>query len=171
MSDLGRGIVPDEQNEGQQNLAEEYRRTIVEIQSKLYDKTTAYTNLVMLGGYAGSFTLWSYTKQQLPPRANIIVALTLGMSLVGFVLYQVYKIAMQIKHFTFVRYLLSPNRTLAEFFDEYNRLEKVEAEQALRGSNVATFVISYCLLTALFSLGLLFVNFCLTLFNLPGWPS
>jgi hypothetical protein len=57
MGNVGRGIVPDEQNEEQKNLADEYRRTIVEIQSKLYDKATAYTNLVMLGGYAGSFTL------------------------------------------------------------------------------------------------------------------
>jgi hypothetical protein len=171
MSDLNKGgVAPDQNNDEQKQLAEEYRRTIVDIQSKLYDKATAYTNLVMLGGYAGGFTLWSYTKSQLPPRANIIVALSLGMSLVGFVLYQVYKIAMQIRHFTFVRYLLSPNRTLTEFFTEYNRLDRIEAEQALRGSNVAVFVITYCLLTALFALGLLFINFCLTLYNQPGWP-
>ncbi len=93
------------------------------------------------------------------------------MSLVGFVLYQVYKIAMQIKHFTFVRYLLSPNRTLTEFFIEYNRLDKVEAEEALRSSNVALFVIAYCLLTSLFALSLLFANFCLVLYDRPGWPS
>jgi hypothetical protein len=84
-------------------------------------------------------------KATIATRANIVVALTLGMSLVGFVLYQVYKIVMQIKHFTFVRYLLSPNRTLGEFFDQYNRLEKIEAEQALRGSYVAVFVIYYLL--------------------------
>jgi hypothetical protein len=165
------GITPDSQNADHLKLADEFRRTIVDIQSKLYDKATAYTNLVMLGGYAGSFTLWSYTKQQLPPRATIYIALWLGASLVGFVLYQVYKIAMQIKHFTYIRYLLSPNRTLPEFFEEYNRLERLEAEAALSSSLIAVFVIVFCLITALCALGLLFLNFCFTLLGVAGWPS
>jgi hypothetical protein len=165
------GITPDPSNEGHRRLADEYRKTIVDIQSKLYDKASAYTNLVMLGGYAGSFTLWSYTKQQLPARASIIVALCLGSSLVGFVLYQVYKIVSQITHFTHIRYLLSPNRTLIQFFSEYNRLENLEAEKALDNSHVAAFVLTFCLITALTALGLLFLNFCFSLLGVTGWPA
>jgi len=46
------GPVPPQGPMGQNDLATEYRNTVIEIQSQLFDKTATYSNLIMVGGYA-----------------------------------------------------------------------------------------------------------------------
>lgn len=63
----------------------------IQIISAAYDRAAAYTNLVILAGYAGTFTLWSFTKDFLPENTAITIALMMGISLFSFCGWEVYK--------------------------------------------------------------------------------
>src|SRR5258707_10744657 len=110
------GPVPPADKVEANELAAAYRNTVIEIQSKLFDRAAAYSNLIMLGGYAGAFTIWANTKSQLSPKSNVVIAALLGVSLAVFVFYQVFKMAGHLWHFDKVRRLLSDNLTVPEFF-------------------------------------------------------
>jgi hypothetical protein len=56
-----------------------------------FEKAGAYTNLVMLAGYAGLFALWQFTKEHLSRDQTIWVALFILLSIAIFVLYEVFK--------------------------------------------------------------------------------
>ena len=42
--------------------AERVRQMVIDIQTKAFDRASAYTNLLMLGGYAGAFAIWNFTR-------------------------------------------------------------------------------------------------------------
>lgn len=166
------GVVPDDQSEAQNALAERFKDTMIDAQSKLYDKSTAYSNLIMVGGYAGAFTIWGNTTDDLTRHANILVATTIGFSLLVFILYQVYKMATHILHFNKIRYIISDNRTLAEFFREWNALEKQQANYTLRNDTWASAIcLVICVGTALTGVFTLFYNFLAIMFDWPKWPA
>ena len=88
------------QLEDQLAQQEKVKTTLIEIQSKIYDKASACTNLIMVGGYAGSFATWAATRAHLTTRTNIAVALALTISLSAFIFFEVYKMT-----YTAVRFL------------------------------------------------------------------
>jgi len=51
----------------------------------------AYTNLVIVAGYAGLFALWHLTKEHLSRNQILSAALLLLVSIIVFVLFEVYK--------------------------------------------------------------------------------
>ena len=125
----------------------------------------------MVGGYAGAFTIWGNAKAQLPAKANVLIALLLGVSLVVFVFYQVYKMAAHVSHFRRVRVLLRDGLPLQEFFDKYNKLDQEAKKLTLQsGVMVSTLCFWFCVIPAMIALGLLFYNFVASLLGLPMWP-
>ena len=68
---------------------------VVETQIRIiagsYEKANAYTNLIILAGYAGLFALWQFTKDHLSRTQSTISALLLLTSIVIFVLFEIYK--------------------------------------------------------------------------------
>lgn len=167
---VGTTPVPGKVDEN--DLAAEYRKTIVEIQSQLFDKASTYSNLIMVGGYAGAFTVWGNVKAQLPANANMSVALCLGVSLSIFIFYQVFKMAAHVRHFRKVRALLSEELSLPDFFQKYNDLDLQSRKATLRsGVFVSTFCFVACVAPALIALAILFYNFCAALIGFPMWPG
>lgn len=65
--------------------------THVKILTAAYDKAMAYTNLVIVAGYASLFGLWHLTKEQLSRNQILSAALLLLVSIIIFVLFEVYK--------------------------------------------------------------------------------
>jgi hypothetical protein len=57
------------------------QEAIIEIVSRTHDRASAYTNLVMLGGYTGAFAIWNFSREHLTVKATASVALLLGTSL------------------------------------------------------------------------------------------
>jgi hypothetical protein len=166
------GVVPEQGNEGQQAQAEQFKNTVVEIQSRLFDKSSAFNNLIMLGGYAGAFTIWSYVKTSLSPRAMIVVALLLGLSLSVFIFFAVYKMAQSIIHYNKIRFLLGEGRTIAQFFEKLNELERQQARRTLQiGTLPSAICLSFCVLTSLGAAAILFYNFFAVLIGWPSWPE
>ena len=71
--------------------AERVRHTLIDIQTKIFDRAAAYTNLIMLGGYAGGFAIWNFTREILGKQAEVWVALLLTISLATFIFFEVFK--------------------------------------------------------------------------------
>lgn len=55
------------------------------------EKASAYTNLVILAGYAGLFALWQFARDHLSRGQTIWVAFLLLISIAIFVIYEIYK--------------------------------------------------------------------------------
>lgn len=56
-----------------------------------YERSVAYTNVVMIGGYAAFFALWSATKPVLSGRLALAAALMMTVSAAVFVFFEVVK--------------------------------------------------------------------------------
>jgi hypothetical protein len=66
-----------------------------QVYTHIYQSATTYTNLIMLGGYAGIFAVWQMTKQHLDRNVTILTALLMCTSLFLFAGYEVYKMIRQ----------------------------------------------------------------------------
>jgi hypothetical protein len=61
----------------------------------LYDKATAYLKLVLGIGYAGFYTVWSGTKDQMGTGAKISSAALMTFSVFVYILTEVYQMRLQ----------------------------------------------------------------------------
>ena len=50
--------------------AERVRHILIDIQTKVFDRAAAYTNLIMFGGYVGGFAIWNFTRDMLGTSAQ-----------------------------------------------------------------------------------------------------
>lgn len=66
-------------------------KELKEIQSKFFDQATNYTKLVLSLGYGGFFAAWSITRQYLPPRRMVWSILFLIISLLVFILFEIWQ--------------------------------------------------------------------------------
>jgi hypothetical protein len=101
---------------------EETRQHIVEQQIKLltasYDKAMAYTNLIIIAGYAGFFGLWNLCKDLLSQKQETYSALFMLCSLTIFVLFEVFKtFSIQAQNRKMAKIFFSPeaNKTLETY--------------------------------------------------------
>ena len=75
----------------QARIATEISDTQIKVVTAIFDKAVAYTNLMMVGGYAGFFGLWQLTKDFLSKPQALWAALLMLISLVSFILFEVIK--------------------------------------------------------------------------------
>jgi hypothetical protein len=109
--------VIDRQNAAQQLGAIEQQKRFV---AHMYQQSSAYTNLIMIAGYAGIFGLWQITKAQLSSFTVNGVASLIAFSLLVFVAFEVKKM---VSMGFFMRRL---NRILAENFEPAERVRAWE---------------------------------------------
>ena len=85
------GMTEAEEDARRKAVAKE----IFEAQSKLYgvlyDKATAYTNLLMGAGFAAYFGVWSLVRQSLTKRQVLLAAILMLLSLASFVFFELWK--------------------------------------------------------------------------------
>ncbi len=74
-----------------------------------------YTNLVMLGGYAGLFGLWQMARPQLSSHSNALVGTGISISLMLFAGFEIYKMINEAWHSHQLESLL---RSEKDFTDE-----------------------------------------------------
>ena len=61
------------------------------LQASLFDKASTYTKVIIGLGYGGFFAAWSATRAQLSPRLLVSSALCVTISLVFFVVFEIYQ--------------------------------------------------------------------------------
>jgi len=83
-----------------------------EAQSMLFDKASTYTKLIFGLAYGGFFAFWSGTKQYLTPKQLVWSALLVTVSLMLFVLFEVFNAAI-LSHMA-IRFAKSTNVPVAD---------------------------------------------------------
>lgn len=149
--------------------ADKAKDRIVEMQSRIFDKAAAYTNLILIAGYASAFAIWNLTKALLSPKTTIAVALFLGLSLVCFIFFEVYKMVMNANYYSKFSVIMKDVNSPHDFLQKYKIFETNIHRNSVGFKKVWVFSLWFCIITALISLGILFYNFIV--FLLPVWPS
>ncbi len=104
--------------------AERVRHILIDIQTKVFDRAAAYTNLIMFGGYAGGFAIWNFTRDMLGTSAQAWVALLLIISLATFILFEVFKMVFSSKAVFRQRAILTKEMPPDQFFAKLRELEQ-----------------------------------------------
>ena len=81
----------DFQKSEQERIKNEIIEHEIKIVSVLYDKSCAYTQLIIVAGYAGFFGIWSLIKEDISSKSAIWSALFLISSIAIFVFFEVGK--------------------------------------------------------------------------------
>ena len=93
----------------QERQATELVDAQVKMLTAVFDKATAYTNLMIVGAYAGFFGLWQLTKDYLTKPEALWSALLVFVSLFFFVVFEVTKmVVVQIQITSKAKALQSP---------------------------------------------------------------
>ncbi|WP_324015562.1 hypothetical protein [Aeromonas hydrophila] len=82
----------------QENLEKEFEM-LKEIYSKAWSSAVAYTNFVMVAGYAGYFGLISMTKDYISPVSLVLSSSLLLISITVFVSNEIFKISSNTLHY------------------------------------------------------------------------
>lgn len=155
----------------QEEAAEKAKERIIEIQSKLFDRAAAYSKLIVLGGYAGAFTVWANTKSQLTLRANVFIATFLGLSLAVFIFFEVYKMFSNAMYFRRTSEMLAKATSPMDFLSKWKAAEDNNARDRLIHYKAWMICLFICIADALAALGILFYNFFALLIGWPLWPG
>ena len=81
-----------------QQVSKDIVDTQIRILSVLYDKSIAYTNLIIIAGYASFFGMWAFTRGYLSPQQALWSALIMSISIVTFVFFEVIKMTVASRH-------------------------------------------------------------------------
>jgi len=66
-----------------------FLRDLKELQTSFFDKSSAYTKVILGLGYGAFFTVWAGTKQHLSARQAIVSALLMLVSLLLYILFEI----------------------------------------------------------------------------------
>lgn len=88
-----------------------------EILAYVYEKASAYTNLVMIGGYAAMFAIWQLMKTHLSNGQELLVAILVTSSIILFAGFEVFKM---ISHALFFRRL---NRVISSSIPDHEKAQ------------------------------------------------
>ncbi|MDI1273750.1 hypothetical protein [Polaromonas sp.] len=73
------------------NIDKEKLEAQKELISHAYGQARAYTNLILVAGYAGFFAIWSFLKPELTKPEIFWSAILVSVSLAAFVFWEVYQ--------------------------------------------------------------------------------
>jgi len=87
-------FIDDSQRKEQERIADEIVETQIKIFSALYEKASAYTQLIIVAGYASYFGIWALVKEYINSRSAIWSALLMSLSVTIFVFFEVAKMTL-----------------------------------------------------------------------------
>ena len=87
----GAGMTEAEEDARRKAVAKEIFDAQSKLYGVLYDKATAYTNLLMGAGFAAYFGVWSLVRPFLTRRQTLLAAVLMLLSLAAFVFFELWK--------------------------------------------------------------------------------
>ena len=111
-----------------------------------HEQAKSYSNIIMMGGYAGLFAIWGFTKSNLAKWQSVSVGLLALLSVLIFVLFELYGLWLRsTQTFNLLSQLQKAER-LNKFPDDYGKQELKRSETLAK---VWPFFFFSALLTAL----------------------
>lgn len=164
-------LIAEAQKQRVEQIIEKDIEVRVRIISQAYDRAVAYSNFIIMAGYAAAFTVWSLTKDYLPEAATIAVGLGLVVSLFTFCGWEVYKMIYTSGELRRCADVLLKNLPPEEFFKEIEKVQRRAERDKLRVHRYWIFVLVMSVPSGFGAAALLFYNFVANLIGLPYWPE
>lgn len=111
LADSIAAVIRQQNISGQLSILQQQK----EILAYVYEKASAYTNLVMIGGYAAMFAIWQLMKAHLSSGQELLIATLVTSSIILFAGFEVYKM---ISHALFFRRL---NKFISSSMQDHER--------------------------------------------------
>jgi hypothetical protein len=165
---LGCTVSDNTGHELDDNKMKERMDAAVKSQIQIFDRAQAYSNAIVVAGYAGIFGVWTFTKGTLTPHATDLIAILIGVSLLLYISWEIY--SMVIRAVTANRYFKLISKSPMEYFKL-----AAEYEADARSVSAHTMVIWKSILfptigTAYLGALLLLYNAAARMLGLPQWP-
>lgn len=164
-------IVTELQAQAQVQAEEKQLKALVEINTKAFDRSAAYNNIILVAGYAGGFTIWSFTRAQLSDKANVAIALGLLVSLATFITFEVIKMLATGRLVIGRATVLKTSQNPAEKLQAIKDIEEAQATTLIRFMRYWAVTMVASIVGAGVALVLLAYNFVAVLVGLPRWPA
>ena len=100
-----------------------------ELVTSSYEQAKNYSNIIMLGGYAGLFAIWNFTKNDIEQWQSISVGLLAMISVLSFVLFEIYGIWLQATQTFNLISQLQEAEKLNKFPEDYGKQGVKRAER------------------------------------------
>ena len=94
-----------------------------------YEHARQYLNIIILGGYAGLFTIWSFTKSDLQTWQVLSVGLCILLSLLIYIFFELYGSWLRTTQVNNQMKELLEAEQLNRFPDEYGKSELARAQK------------------------------------------
>lgn len=120
------GLVTEVEELRQEQIVEKQISALIQLNEKLMSNATAYTNLIMVAGYAGYFAFWSTLSGKIPSWLFNACGLAITLSLTLFITWEIVKMFWSAKHMRTTQVILarqSHSNVIAEFekaFQDFN---------------------------------------------------
>ena len=130
----------------------------VNIQAKAFSQAISFSNVVIGAGYAGALALWSVVKGQLDPTASNWVVISLALSMITFIAWNVFQmIWFATERLAYHTHLKGQSGTA--LIDKYNQVEQATQRRLFKYYlPIWVHVVVVCIVTAVIGIGVLLVN-------------
>lgn len=98
----------------QESLAQRQQlNALKEILAQAYGQASSYSNLIIIAGYVGFYSMWSSVRADMPQTAMLAAGLLVTVSALFFVAFEVYKMIRTSLHFRTLVKLLNEGGSFA----------------------------------------------------------
>jgi len=140
----------------------------VKSQIQIYEKAQAYSNAMMLVGYAGIFALWTFAKGALTTRTTSAVIVLVGVSLLLYVSWEIY--GMIHRATAGAKFLALLDKAPNEFFQILEQQDVENRRLAGRYIIAWRIIIVPTIFTAYVGALMLIYNAVANIFGFTQWP-
>jgi hypothetical protein len=141
-----------------QNQKKETIEILIKIMSVSYDKAAAYSNLILIGGYAIFFTVWGKMYGELPPFNMKLSALFMSTSVLFFICWEIYKMIYYSNNLKGL-HKITKETNPEKFFIDLKNYNLDEQEKNLRMVKIWYFVLIITIIPGVLGGAILLVSF------------
>ncbi len=141
---------------------------VVKAQMQVFEKAQAYSNALTLGGYAGIFALWTFSKGVLTPRTTNTVIVLVGVSLILYISWEIF--GMIQRAVGQAKFLALVEKSPTDFFQLLDRQEAENCRIGRRSFLAWKVVITPTIVTGYAGALLLIYNAAASIFGFMQWP-
>jgi hypothetical protein len=141
-----------------QNQKKETIETLIQLMSASYDKATAYSNLILIGGYAIFFTVWGKMYNELPSFNMKLSALFMLASVLFFISWEIYKMIFYSDNLKGL-YKITEETNPEKFLTDLNNYKLNEKKKSLRLVKIWYFVLIITIIPGVLGGAILLVSF------------
>lgn len=153
------GLVKEVEEMKQEQIVEKQISAFIQLNEKLMNNSNAYTNLIMVAGYAGYFAFWSILAGKIPTWLFNACGLAITLSLTLFITWEIVKMFWSAKHVRATQAILA-KRPHTNVISEF---EKAFQEFSTRSQKLWLVFLVPTVFSGMTAASLLLGYFCLSL--------